>query len=206
MYYNKKEKGENPTVKDGIRKDVFYHEKNLKTGSFAFRRRIDTDCTDRLLAQRHQQFGADKKAVGATLKAAATAQNYDVEINDDLSQRATAILQEYVRDRDNTLYDVTDDEASPVEIYLEDNESYGTIVFVMPEKASVPQTWTKACELFVEELWHYTYGENGNQAEIGIDIARQVSVNSDEPVDCMIIFAKRHYGASGGDIDTPPML
>ena len=147
-----------------------------------------------------------KKAVGATLKAAATAQNYDVEINDDLSQRATAILQEYVRDRDNTLYDVTDDEASPVEIYLEDNESYGTIVFVMPEKASVPQTWTKACELFVEELWHYTYGENGNQAEIGIDIARQVSVNSDEPVDCMIIFAKRHYGASGGDIDTPPML
>lgn len=81
-----------------------------------------------------------KKAVGATLKAAATAKNYDVEINDDLSQRATAILQEYVRDRDNTLYDVTDDEASPVEIYLEDNESYGTIVFVMPEKASVPQT------------------------------------------------------------------
>lgn len=52
MYYNKKEKGETPTVKDGIRKDVFYREKNLKTGSFAFRRRIDTDCTDRLLAQR----------------------------------------------------------------------------------------------------------------------------------------------------------
>ena len=61
MYYNKQEKGKTPTVKDGIRKDVFYHEKNLKTGSFAFRRRIDTDCTDRLLAQRHQQFGADKK-------------------------------------------------------------------------------------------------------------------------------------------------
>lgn len=202
------EKGETPTVKDRIRKDVFYHEKNLKTGSFAFRRRIDTDCTDRLLAQRRQQFGADKKAVGATLKAAATAKNYDVEINDDLSQRATAILQKYVRGR-NTLYDVTDDEASPVEIDLEDNESYGTIVFVMPEKASVPQTWTKACELFVEELWHYTYGtygENENQAEIGIDIARQVSVNGDEPVDCMIIFAKRHYGASGGDIDTPPIL
>ena len=144
-----------------------------------------------------------KKAVGATLKAAATAQNYDVEINDDLSQRATAILQEYVRGR-NTLYDVTDDEASPVEIDLEDNESYGTIVFVMPEKASVPQTWTKACELFVDELWQYKYGEN--QAEIGIDIARQVSVNGDEPVDCMIIFAKRHYGESGGDIYTPPML
>lgn len=146
-----------------------------------------------------------KKAVGATLKAAAaaTAQNYDVEINDDLSQRATAILQEYVRGR-NTLYDVTDDEASPVEIFLEDNESYGTIVFVMPEKASVLQTWTKACELFVDELWRYKYGEN--QAEIGIDIARQVSVNGDEPVDCMIIFAKRHYGESGGDINTPPML
>ena len=145
---------------------------------------------------------AAKKAVGATLKAAATAKNYDVEINDDLSQRATAILQEYVRGR-NTFYDVTD-EASPVEIYLEDNESYGTIVFVMPEKASVPQTWTKACERFVDELWQYKYGEN--QAEIGIDIARQVSVNDDEPVDCMIIFAKRHYGESGGDIDTPPML
>ena len=145
-----------------------------------------------------------KNAVGATLKAAATAKNYDVEINDDLSQRATAILQEYVRDQDNTLYDVTDDEASPVEIYLGDKESYGTIVFVMPEKASVPQTWKKACELFVDELWRYTYGEN--QAEIGIDIARQVSVNGDEPVDCMIIFAKRHYGQDGGGMWTPPKL
>ena len=51
-----------PTVKDGIRKDLFYREKNLKTGSFAFRRRIDTDCTDGLLAlRRQQQFGAGKK-------------------------------------------------------------------------------------------------------------------------------------------------
>lgn len=145
---------------------------------------------------------AAKKAVGAALKAAATAENYDVEINDDLSQRATAILQEYVRGQ-NTLYDVTD-EASPVEIYLEDNESYGTIVFVMPEKASDPQTWKKACELFVEQLWQYTYGED--QAEIGIDIARQVRVYGDEPVDCMMIFAKRHYGEDGGEIWTPPVL
>ena len=61
MYYNKKEKGEIPIVKDRIRKDVFYREKNLKTGSFAFRRRIDTDCTDRLLAQRHQKLRAEKK-------------------------------------------------------------------------------------------------------------------------------------------------
>ena len=146
---------------------------------------------------------AAKKAVEAALKAA-TAENYDVEINDDLSQRATAILQEYVRDRDNMLYDVTDDEAYPVEIYLENNESYGTIVFVMPEKASDPQTWKKACELFVEELWQYTYGED--QAEIGIDIARQVRVYGDEPVDCMMIFAKRHYGEEGGEIWTPPVL
>lgn len=145
---------------------------------------------------------AAKKAVGAALKAA-TAKNYDVEINDDLSQRATAILQEYVRGR-NTLYDVTDDEAYPVEIDLGNNESYGTIVFVMPEKASDPQTWKKACELFAEELWQYTYGED--QAEIGIDIARQVRVNGDEPVDCMMIFAKRHYGEDGGEIWTPPVL
>lgn len=145
---------------------------------------------------------AAKKAVGVALKAAATAENYDVEINDDLSQRATAILQEYVRGQ-NTLYDVTD-EASPVEIDLGDNESYGTIVFVMPEKASDPQTWKKACELFAEELWQYTYGED--QAEIGIDIARQVRVYGDEPVDCMMIFAKRHYGEDGGEIWTPPVL
>lgn len=145
---------------------------------------------------------AAKKAVEAALKAA-TAENYDVEINDDLSQRATAILQEYVRGQ-YTLYDVTDDEASPVEIDLGDNESYGTIVFVMPEKASDPQTWKKACELFAEELWSYTYGED--QAEIGIDIARQVRVNGDEPVDCMMIFAKRHYGEDGGEIWTPPVL
>lgn len=145
---------------------------------------------------------AAKKAVEAALKAA-TAENYDVEINDDLSQRATAILQEYVRGR-NTLYDVTDDEAYPVEIDLGDNESYGTIVFVMPEKASDPQTWKKACELFAEELWQYTYGED--QAEIGIDIARQVRVYGDEPVDCMMIFAKRHYGEEGGEIWTKPVL
>lgn len=145
---------------------------------------------------------AAKKAVEAALKAA-TAKNYDVEINDDLSQRATAILQEYVRGR-NTLYDVTDDEAYPVEIDLGDNESYGTIVFVMPEKASDPQTWKKACELFAEELWQYTYGED--QAEIGIDIARQVRVYGDEPVDCMMIFAKRHYGEEGGEIWTKPVL
>ena len=145
---------------------------------------------------------AAKKAVEAALKAATT-ENYDVEINDDLSQRATAILQEYVRGR-NTLYDVTDDEAYPVEIDLGNNESYGTIVFVMPEKASDPQTWKKACELFVEQLWQYTYGED--QAEIGIDIARQVRVNGDEPVDCMMIFAKRHYGEDGGEIWTPPVL
>lgn len=144
---------------------------------------------------------AAKKAVEAALKAA-TAENYDVEINDDLSQRATAILQEYVRGQ-NTLYDVTD-EAYPVEIDLGNNESYGTIVFVMPEKASDPQTWKKACELFAEELWQYTYGED--QAEIGIDIARQVRVNGDEPVDCMMIFAKRHYGEDGGEIWTPPVL
>ena len=144
---------------------------------------------------------AAKKAVEAALKAA-TAENYDVEINDDLSQRATAILQKYVQN--NMLYDVTDDEAYPVEIYLGDNESYGTIVFVMPEKASDPQTWKKACELFVEQLWQYTYGED--QAEIGIDIARQVRVNGDEPVDCMMIFAKRHYGEEGGEIWTPPVL
>ena len=145
---------------------------------------------------------AAKKAVEAALKAA-TAENYDVEINDDLSQRATAILQEYVRGQ-YTLYDVTDDEAYPVEIDLGDNESYGTIVFVMPEKASDPQTWKKACELFAEELWSYTYGED--QAEIGIDIARQVKVNGDEPVDCMMIFAKKHYGEDGGEIWTPPVL
>ena len=145
---------------------------------------------------------AAKKAVEAALKAA-TAENYDVEINDDLSQRATAILQEYVRGQ-NTLYDVTDDEAYPVEIDLGDDESYGTIVFVMPEKASDPQTWKKACELFAEELWSYTYGED--QAEIGIDIAKQVRVNGDEPVDCMMIFAKKHYGEDGGEIWTPPVL
>lgn len=156
-----------------------------------------------MLAGCSRNSAAAKKAVEAALKAA-TAENYDVEINDDLSQRATAILQEYVRDRDNMLYDVTDDEAYPVEIYLGDNESYGTIVFVMPEKASDPQTWKKACELFVEQLWQYTYGED--QAEIGIDIARQVRVNGDEPVDCMMIFAKRHYGEEGGEIWTPPVL
>ena len=145
-----------------------------------------------------------KNAVKTALKAAVeqNGNSYTLVENKALSAKARAILEAYVRE--DTLYDVTDDEASPVEIYLGDKESYGTIVFVMPEKASVPQTWKKACELFVDELWRYTYGEN--QAEIGIDIARQVSVNGDEPVDCMIIFAKRHYGQDGGGMWTPPKL
>lgn len=205
------EKGETPTVKDRIRKDVFYHEKNLKTGSFAFRRRIDTDCTDRLLAQRRQQFGADKKAVGATLKAAVeqSEDSYNLVENKALSVNARAILEAYLKEVEAGYTHVFEPQNVthiwPTDVTVGDDK-FGTAVFSMPENAVDPQAWKNAANALVANFLCY-YQYNGNNVDFCVEIVKQEAADGQgEAADYMVIFAKRHYGEEGGEIWTPPAL
>ena len=211
MYYNKKEKGETPTVQDGIRKDVFYHEKNLKTGSFAFRRRIDTDCTDRLLAQRHQQFRADKNAVKTALKAAVeqSEDSYNLVENKALSVKARAILEAYLKEVEAGYTDVFEPQNVthiwPTDVTVGD-DGFGTAVFSMPENAVDPQAWKRAANTLVANFLYY-YQYNGNTVEYCVEIVKQEAADGQgEAADYMVIFAKKHDGEEGGGIWTPPML
>lgn len=211
MYYNKKEKGETPTVQDGIRKDVFYHEKNLKTGSFAFRRRIDTDCTDRLLAQRHQQFRADKNAVKTALKAAVeqSEDSYNLVENKALSVKARAILEAYLKEVEAGYTDVFEPQNvtnfCPTDVTVGD-DGFGTAVFSMPENAVDPQAWKRAANALVANFLCY-YQYNGNNVEFCVEIVKQEAADGQgEAADYMVIFAKKHDGEEGGGIWTPPML
>lgn len=119
---------------------MFYREKNLKTGSFAFRRRIDTDCTDRLLAQRHQQFRADKNAVKTALKAAVeqSEESYTLVENKALSVNARAILEAYLEEVEAGYTDVFEPQNvtnfCPTDVTVGD-DGFGTAVFSMPENA-----------------------------------------------------------------------
>lgn len=211
MYYNKKEKGETPTVKDRIRKDVFYREKNLKTGSFAFRRRIDTDCTDRLLAQRHQQFRADKNAVKTALKAAVeqSEESYTLVENKALSVNARAILEAYLEEVEAGYTDVFEPQNvtnfCPTDVTVGD-DGFGTAVFSMPENAVDPQAWKRAANALVANFLYY-YQYNGNTVEYCVEIVKQEAADGQgEAADYMVIFAKKHDGEEGGEIWTPPAL
>lgn len=211
MYYNKKEKGETPTVKDRIRKDVFYREKNLKTGSFAFRRRIDTDCTDRLLAQRHQQFRADKNAVKTALKAAVeqSEESYTLVENKALSVNARAILEAYLEEVEAGYTDVFEPQNvtnfCPTDVTVGD-DGFGTAVFSMPENAVDPQAWKRAANALVANFLCY-YQYNGNNVEFCVEIVKQEAADGQgEAADYMVIFAKKHDGEEGGEIWTPPAL
>ena len=83
--------------------------------------------------------------------------------------------------------------------------NFGTAVFSMPENAVDPQAWKKAANAVVADLlWRYSY--NGDNVEFCVEIVKQEAAGGQgEAADYMVIFAKRHYGESGGDI-TPPML
>ena len=186
---------------------MFYREKNLKTGSFAFRRRVDTDCTDRLLAQRRQQFRADKKAVKTALKAAVK-QTYNLVENKALSVKARAILEAYLKEVEAGYtyvfepQNVTD--FCPTDVTV-GADGFGTAVFSIPENAVDSQAWEKAANALVANFLCY-YQYNGNTVEYCVEIVKQEAADGQgEAADRMVIFAKRHYGESGGDI-TPPMF
>ena len=83
--------------------------------------------------------------------------------------------------------------------------NFGTAVFSMPENAVDPQAWKNAANALVANFLCY-YQYNGNNVEFCVEIVKQGAADGQgEAADCMVIFAKRHYGESGGDI-TPPML
>ena len=83
--------------------------------------------------------------------------------------------------------------------------NFGTAVFSMPENAVDPQAWKNAANALVTNFLCY-YRYNGNNVEFCVEIVKQEAADGQgEAADRMVIFAKRHYGESGGDI-TPPML
>ena len=178
---------------------MFYREKNLKTGSFAFRRRIDTDCTDRLLAQRHQQFRADKKC----------SKDCTLVENKALSVKARAILEAYLKEVEAGYTDVFEPQNVthiwPTDVTVGD-DGFGTAVFSMPENAVDPQAWKRAANALVANFLYY-YQYNGNTVEYCVEIVKQEAADGQgEAADYMVIFAKKHDGEEGGEIWTLPAL
>ena len=148
-----------------------------------------------------------KNAVKNALKmAAAQSENsYNLVENKALSEKARAILEAYLQDEDAEVYDPLNvTEVWYTEVTAGDDD-FGTAVFSMPENAVALQAWTKAANEVVADLLCY-YQYDGNHVEFCVEIVKQEAADGQgEATDYMMIFAKRHYGESGGDI-TPPKL
>lgn len=148
-----------------------------------------------------------KNAVKTALKAAAAQSEdpYNLVENKALSAKAQAILEAYLRDEDAEVYDPLNvTEVWYTEVTAGDDD-FGTAVFSMPENAVDLQAWTKAANEVVADLLCY-YQYDGNHVEFCVEIVKQEAADGQgEATDYMMIFAKRHYGESGGDI-TPPKL
>ena len=152
-----------------------------------------------------------KNAVKTALKAAVeqNESSYNLVENKTLSVKARAILEAYLKDVEDGYTDVYDPQnvtdVWQTEVTV-DGDDFGTAVFFMPENAVDPQAWKKAANAVVTSLLCY-YRYNGNNVEYCVEIVKQEAADGQgEAADYMVIFAKRHYGESGGDIDTPPML
>ena len=149
-----------------------------------------------------------KNAVKTALKAAVeqSEESYTLVENKALSVNARAILEAYLQDEDAAVYDPL----NVTEVYKIDvtagDDDFGTVVFSMPENAVASQAWEKAANALVTGLLCY-YQYNGNNVEFCVEIVKQEAADGQgEAANYMVIFAKRHYGESGGDIETPPML
>ena len=151
-----------------------------------------------------------KNAVKTALKAAVeqNEDSYNLVKNKALSAKARAILEAYLQDVEDEYTDVYDP-LTVTEVYQIDefvgNDDFGTAVFSMPENAVDPQAWKKAANALVTGLLCY-YQYNGNNVEFCEIVKQEAADGQGETTDYMVIFAKRHYGESGGDIETPPML
>lgn len=151
-----------------------------------------------------------KNAVKTALKAAVeqNEDSYNLVENKALSAKARAILEAYLEEVEAGYTDVYDP-LDVTEVYQTEvtagDDDFGAAVFSMPENAVDPQAWKKAANALVPGLLCY-YQYNGNNVEFCVEIVKQEAADGQgEATDYMVIFAKRHYGQSGGDI-TPPML
>lgn len=152
-----------------------------------------------------------KNAVKTALKAAVeqSEESYTLVENKALSVNARAILEAYLKEVEAGYTDVFESQNVthiwPTDITVGD-DGFGTAVFSMPENAVDPQAWKRAANALVANFLCY-YQYNGNTVEYCVEIVKQEAADGQgEAADYMVIFAKRHYGESGGDIDTPPML
>ena len=152
-----------------------------------------------------------KNAVKTALKAAVeqSEESYTLVENKALSVNARAILEAYLKEVEAGYTDVFESQNVthiwPTDITVGD-DGFGTAVFSMPENAVDPQAWKRAANAMVANFLCY-YAYNGNTVAYCDEIVKQEAADGQgEAADYMVIFAKRHYGESGGDIDTPPML
>lgn len=152
-----------------------------------------------------------KNAVKTALKAAAeqNEDSYNLVENKALSEKARAILEAYLEEVEAGNTDVYDP-LNVTEVYQTEvtagGDDFGTAVFSMPKNAVDPQAWTKAANAVVKDLLCY-YQYDGNHVEFCVEIVKQEAADGQgEAADYLVIFAKRHYGESGGDIYTPPKL
>ena len=152
-----------------------------------------------------------KNAVKTALKAAVeqSEESYTLVENKALSVNARAILEAYLEEVEAGYTDVFEPQNvtnfCPTDVTVGD-DGFGTAVFSMPENAVDPQAWKKAANALVTGLLCY-YQYNGNNVEFCVEIVKQEAADGQgEAANYMVIFAKRHYGESGGDIETPPML
>ena len=135
--------------------------------------------------------------------------SYNLVENKALSVKARAILEAYLKEVEAGYtyvfepQNVTD--FCPTDVTV-GADGFGTVVFSMPENAVASQAWEKAANALVTGLLCY-YQYNGNNVEFCVEIVKQEAADGQgEAANYMVIFAKRHYGESGGDIETPPML
>ena len=151
-----------------------------------------------------------KNAVKTALKEAVkqNGNSYNLVENKALSVKARAILEAYLKEVEAGYTDVFEPQNIthiwPTDVTVGD-DGFGTAVFSMPENAVDPQAWKNAANALVANFLCY-YRYNGNNVEFCVEIVKQEAADGQgEAADRMVIFAKRHYGESGGDI-TPPML
>ena len=152
-----------------------------------------------------------KNAVKTALKEAVkqNGNSYNLVENKALNVKARAILEAYLKEVEAGYTDVFEPQNvtnfCPTDVTVGD-DGFGTAVFSMPENAVDPQAWKRAANALVANFLYY-YQYNGNTVEYCVEIVKQEAADGQgEAADYMVIFAKRHYGESGGDIDTPPML
>lgn len=143
-----------------------------------------------------------KNAVKTALKEAVeqSEDSYNLVENKALSVKARAILEAYLQDEYADVYDPLD----VTEVYQTEvtagGDSFGTVVFSMPENAIDPQAWKKAANALVAGLLCY-YRYNGDNVEFCVEIVKQEAADGQgEAADYMVIFAKKHDGEDGGEI------